>query len=369
MIKSFLSFFASGFFRKLGQIAAFLVIALLGVVFLNNKNIKLPRFLQFGIIQVNASEKVILNKCAWRYRIHTTLNDTYAWSNGEVPCGNWLDPGLNETHQLDAFMIRVGSNSKFLRGQSYRISINLQTENPVFGARPLREVICGGSSTSSWSSNESLISECTQGGYLTYNDGNKTSYYVDVVPSSDVYGIQLQIYFNRNLALYGPWYFTGINILDSTNATYNKDSTQAIDQQTNIINNQFNTTNENINNLTDTLKDTDTSSDSNDMGSFLNNLTLSSDGSISSLLNIPITFIQNVLTNSNDQDYCTDYKNKHICLPSGSLIWGRSDSSGFRVFFSIIVGGFLCYKMLRSFIKTTLEALNPKTDRVEVMKL
>lgn len=127
--------------------------------------------------------------------------------------------------------------------------------------------------------------------------------------------------------------------------------------------------NDSLSDIDDTLKDDDVESDTNDMGDFLNDFEFSSDSTISSLLLIPITFLENVLTTSSDANLCATWRNKTICLPSGALIWDRSDITAFQTFFNLFVGGYLSYKMIRSFIKTSESAINPKENKVEVMRL
>lgn len=150
------------------------------------------------------------------------------------------------------------------------------------------------------------------------------------------------------------------------------------------MNNTINNNTSAINNINGTLNDTDVNSDTNDMGDFLNDMSFDKDNSVSSILTIPIDFIQSVFDGdfTDTQDLCFTLKGVQSCLPSGSFLWNRTGChdnapfgcastllNAFRTFFNLVVGGFICYKLLLGIVRTYDKALDPLDNGMEMMKL
>lgn len=165
--------------------------------------------------------------------------------------------------------------------------------------------------------------------------------------------------------------------------TSSEDTSALINNQTQVIQNNFTQTNQNINALNDNLTDTDVSEDGNDMADFINDFELEGDSNISTLVTLPITFIENVLVQNTTADLCVTFRGQRICLPNGKILWERNhqcdmtttlcDNSysinDFKALFTLLVGGFLSYKMIRSIVLTMNKALDPADDYVEVANL
>lgn len=135
--------------------------------------------------------------------------------------------------------------------------------------------------------------------------------------------------------------------------------------------------------LTDTLTDSDTTSDSNDMADFLNNMSFNKDSAISSILTIPIDFIQSIFLEEYTNDLCFTLKGVQSCLPNGKIIWNKTGEcnslfgcansttiAAFRTFFELVVGGYICYKLLIGVVRTYEQAIDPLNNgAMAVMKL
>ena len=70
---------------------------------------------------------------------------------------------------------------------------------------------------------------------------------------------------------------------------------------------------------------------------------------------------------------CTDlsatYQGKTFSFSCGKLLWGHTGVSQFNDFYNLVVGGMLCYWIIRDLF-LTIEALkDPDNDKVEVMSL
>lgn len=163
-----------------------------------------------------------------------------------------------------------------------------------------------------------------------------------------------------------------------------EDSTSnAINNQTTIINNAINNQTNAINNIDGTLKDDNVDSDSNDMADYLQSFEFAGDSNISTLVTLPLTFLENVLIQESNADLCVTFRGKNICLPSGRILWGTSHScnqnvllcdssvnvNAFKTIFSTIVGGYLCYKMARAIVHTIEKSLDPEDSKTEVVSL
>lgn len=165
---------------------------------------------------------------------------------------------------------------------------------------------------------------------------------------------------------------------------------ESIESQTNdIINNQ----NQNTQAINETINNTDTSSESSSASDFFHNYNETSQDGVLAIVNMPLN-IFNALTLGSTQDLCFNLKGKRSCLPSGDIIWGKTNRSSihvgnatitphpfsnggslsepvslFKTLFNLVVGGYLSYKMLKSLMRITNDMLNPTKDKLEVLEL
>lgn len=150
---------------------------------------------------------------------------------------------------------------------------------------------------------------------------------------------------------------------------------------------------ESINNQTQVIQDTNSTSESSQASDFFHDYNETAQDGIIAIVNMPLN-IFNALTLGSTQDLCFNLKGKQVCLPSGDIIWGKTSrtsirsgnatftphpfSAGgslseplslFKGLFNLVVGGYLCYKMLKSLMRITNDMLNPTKDKLEVLEL
>ncbi len=147
-------------------------------------------------------------------------------------------------------------------------------------------------------------------------------------------------------------------------------------------------TNGKIEELNDTLTDTDTDEDSNSIYNQMHDFNLSIEGPLTSILNIPIQLLDDLLVdyNSTDShsDLCFTLKGVESCIPSGDILWKRTttgvhdnryywfgtpDFVSFRSFFELVVGGYLTYLLLKKLVDSIEKGLDPTINEVKIMNL
>lgn len=110
---------------------------------------------------------------------------------------------------------------------------------------------------------------------------------------------------------------------------------------------------------------------SNNTGkSFFDNFSDNTHG-LSGIITAPLNMINGLVNVSSTS--CTDltgtYQNTTFTVPCGKLLWGHTGVSQFNEFYNLVVGGALCYWIIRDLF-LTIEALkDPDNDKVEVMSL
>lgn len=148
-----------------------------------------------------------------------------------------------------------------------------------------------------------------------------------------------------------------------------------------------------INNQTQVIQDTNSTSESSSASDFFHDYNETSQDGVLAIVNMPLN-IFNALTLGSTNDLCFNLKGKRSCLPSGDIIWGKTNrtsiqvgnrtvtphpfSNGgslsepvalFKTLFNLVVGGYLSYKMLKSLMRITNDMLNPTKDKLEVLEL
>lgn len=377
MVKQIINWTAGSFFRTLGRILLYITIgALIGLYCVNN-NIKLPQWL-IMIDKVDALTTITPNIYG-----HKLEYSTGHCSFGTFPnCDFIVDDVVGPTNNINGDYKNFCPNGKtcVLIHDWYfvKLSSNLNpgiTYTWVFDTwyttRATQsyynknvDVFLMASDTGGYSgSSSAYVSNVSCRAGLTEGTTTKVSWTCSFTPTKSINYLYMRLTFNNNNV---PFSSFGCN---KGYLTFDNAQVDAINNQTNIIVDSTTIINDTLNDLNDTIEDTDVEDDGNDMADFINDFNLNGSSQLSDLLTIPITFIQNVLVDSSNTDFCTTWRNKQICLPNGSLIWGRNDITPFKTFFNILVGGFLSYKMILSFLFTSERALNPKDNKIEVMKL
>lgn len=127
-------------------------------------------------------------------------------------------------------------------------------------------------------------------------------------------------------------------------------TTQAVNDNTNAINNVNNT-------LTDDNITADADAD------FFDNINLYEDNTLSGIITAPLTFLRSI--DGTCQPVSLTYKGQVITLPCGDTIfWGRSDVSSFRTFWNILFGGYIIYRLCFKLFKTINDAIDPTKDNI-----
>lgn len=101
---------------------------------------------------------------------------------------------------------------------------------------------------------------------------------------------------------------------------------------------------------------------------FFSNFNDNDNNGISSIVSAPLVAIRSMLSNQCTPVSISVY-NKQIQLPCGSTFWGRQDVATFKVTYNTIIGGFLCYCILRNLFILIHNMKDPDNDKVEVMDL
>ena len=150
---------------------------------------------------------------------------------------------------LSSIRVRFGSSNNFQSGTTYFVKVNTiwgQSGNGSLYEDP-KSIICQGSSSSTWSSDENLVS-CEYVGKSLYNDNKNASYYFKVTPNQTIYGIQVAWYYKKppnNVRLYLTS-IQNIRVLPSSKITYDNSTSDTINNQTIEINNNNNQNTEKI---------------------------------------------------------------------------------------------------------------------------
>ena len=367
-MKKIINWTFGSIFRTLGRIICYVIVAMVIGYFIQKNDIKITSLL--GIERISAATITTTDN---NFRIRTMYNKLASdpsWVSGSHNFGSSysLPSGDNAKGLLDAIMVRMTNNSYFQRDTRYRLSINVQGSVKLNKA-PLREVICSGiSSSSNWSPNQDLISVCQIAGIVTYDNGNKTSYYVDFEPFSNIQGIQIQIYFQEGNGYIGQLVGGTINVLTSTNIFTDTATNDAINNQTTTIINQTNEINDSINDINDTINDDDVTGATSQASNFFNNFTTNNHG-LTGIITAPLNAIQS-LTNSTCSPLVLPlpYVNQNLTLPCMRDIY-VSNFGSFMNIYDIITLGIVSYWIMVRLFSFVKDFKNPDHDEIEVVDL
>ena len=148
--------------------------------------------------------------------------------------------------------------------------------------------------------------------------------------------------------------------------------------------NKFDDINSSINDVNNTLNDDNVNGDITDTSNFFLNFNLNGSSNFTQIVLLPLNFI-NSLVLGDTNDLCFILKGQQSCLPNGKILWDRNNTScnsnimlgcatsssvnAFKTFFSLVVGGYLSYKLLIHIVHMWHKILDPTKDNLEVMKL
>ena len=383
MVKKIINWIANGFFRTLGKFLFFFLIACIVGILIGNGTVKLTDLLGIDIVyaETNANYSSIrmdVEQCSVRPNGNTTAFNNCVWdhtnglgSNYKISFGS-----TNGYLRKIQFQFFGGSNYTYPAG-SYRVQFQIaQDPLDMLAFTDYYDLkIYGNSSSSSSGASSGLDTitskSCTFSRVTTYRVAVNCAF----TTSRDLkyLNVSFEYYDDNDVKLYNT---TAIQWDSIDQFVYSTDSTGAINNQTTIIQNEFQ-------NLDNTLTDDDVDEDTEDMVDFLTDFDFSGSADVSSLVTLPIDFIANVFLNDTTADLCATFRGKNICLPNGKLLWNRTYScnmqttlcdnsvsiSSFKQIFSILVGGYFAYKMLRGLVRSVDEVADPTIDSVEMADL
>lgn len=146
----------------------------------------------------------------------------------------------------------------------------------------------------------------------------------------------------------------------------------------NIINNQNNNTqsivdsqqdiNNSIKDTNDTIKDDNVDSSTSQGSSFFNDFDSGNFGSLTDIVSLPLDYISHL------NDSCTSFvipagNLGNITIPCLSSIWSKTAFANVINTASVLINGFICYKLLLNLFYFFKDLKDPDNDKVEVMDL
>lgn len=399
MSNKILNWLAGGFFRKLGSMLVYIFIALIIGYFVSNSDIKLPFSDLLGIEKVSAATVP-----QWSDSLPALQNVIYRDCSGTNTCSTGVSisseyfttsSGNYRMFMVNTSSLTVASNgvsiSSFVNsvtsGYLYRIDYYICSNKDLSLDRFSYSIYTNLYSTPGVNNNiynvasrNALNVEVQEGSTPSFSycgvvsglvvpDSNYSWSTLRIKSSTSTSGVYYQL-LATDISELGLYTDTIQTIVENAVLSSGVATSSDIDDMTTEISESQQETTDAVNDINDTLSDTDTSESSTDASDFLNGFSLDETDNITAIITLPLILI-NGIVNDNYSDLCTTYKNKEVCLPSGGIVW-NSDSSlldDFELFFNLVVGGFLSYKLLLSIVKSIRKMLDPVADAVEVMEL
>lgn len=131
-------------------------------------------------------------------------------------------------------------------------------------------------------------------------------------------------------------------------------------------------TNKDINNsikdTNDTIKNDNVDGSTNQGSSFFNDFDSGDVGSLTDIISLPLNYISHL------NDSCTSFvipagSLGNITIPCLSSIWSKTSFSNVINTASVLINGFICYKLLLNLFYFFKDLKDPDNDKVEVMDL
>lgn len=251
-MKNIINWTLGGFFRSIGRILSFIVIGGLIAFLLAKSGFKIPNW----IMPLYVVKADTINYTYKKYRIQQySLGQGNSWFSNVTDFGT--STALGTDQGVSMISARFGYSTKFNSGQTYRVVVESgwsPSSTIPNVALNVDHVNCYGStSTSSWSADSTLISDCNFVGVSRVPNSNHVKYIIDIVPLQTIIGIQFNIYLGGTDAI------NSVNVYTKSTITTGEDITGAIDEQTIIIENEFeditNIITENNENLINSITD------------------------------------------------------------------------------------------------------------------
>ena len=133
-----------------------------------------------------------------------------------------------------------------------------------------------------------------------------------------------------------------------------------------ICKNKIDATNDKLDNLHDSINDDNTDGANDKISNFFSDFSTKDHGGLSGIITAPLEAINQML-NKNCSPMSATYKGKKIELPCGYDFWAKMPQ--IQDFLNVVLGGMLCYNILKKLYKLIERLKNPEDDRVDVMDL
>lgn len=395
MVKKIINWTANGFFRSLGRFLFFFCITAILALLFANSSLKITDLLGIDTVYAATQESY-----SWTfYNVKTCAPNTPTYSciqtSNRQPNTGYLPVTENSDFQgyLNEWNVLFSNtSSSWTANKTYSVKVGLgvsssnvsNTTHSLYwwltSQKSPKFYMYGSTDTNMANVSSSNIANFSCSILENENAVNRIYFTCTFQPTTALKMFQMKIYYGDNTKITFDKY--GYMTMDNFSST--EDLSGFITNQTEVIQNNFNTTNQLIESLTDSLSDDDVDDDSDDMIDFINDFELEGSSDIDTLITLPIDFIERVFTENTTADFCTNFRGKAICLPNGKLLWNRTYNcnesimvcdrntasvSAFKELFSILVAGYLSYKIMRSIAITYNDLLDPYKDKIEVVKL
>lgn len=133
-----------------------------------------------------------------------------------------------------------------------------------------------------------------------------------------------------------------------------------------VCKNKLDETNDQLGNLNDSLNDSNIDGSLGNAGSFFDSFKTEDHGGLSGIITAPLVAINEML-NTSCEPLSTTFKGKELSLPCGYDFWSKMPE--IQSFLNLVLGGMLCYNIVKKLFKLIERIKNPEDDRVEVMDL
>lgn len=134
------------------------------------------------------------------------------------------------------------------------------------------------------------------------------------------------------------------------------------------INSNIKDTNNTIKDTNDTIKDDNVEGSTSQGSSFFNNFYSGDVGSLTDIISLPLDYISHL------NDSCSSFVIPaghlgNITIPCLSSIWSNTSFANVINIASVLINGFICYKLLVNLFYFFKDLKDPDNDNVEVMNL
>ena len=140
--------------------------------------------------------------------------------------------------------------------------------------------------------------------------------------------------------------------------------------QIDAINNQTGVIKDQTDKINDTLNDSDISESNSEFNSFFNNFDTGDTGSLMNLINLPLTYLENLRGTCKNVNLPLPYfGNVQLQCMSTSVYNQNNDLKPIFVLVKLLINGIICYKCLKGLIYFIKDLKEPEKDNLEVLDL